>query len=347
MTSSDAEIAGCLSRIDGELDSVLRPLIPPGARCALLDAPDYANVGDSAIWLGEKAYLRRIGASVVYACDAAGYSEAQLARHLGDGVILLSGGGNLGDLWPVHQRLRERVIGAFPGHRIVQLPQSIWFEDEAHRERARAVFDAHPRLTLLVRDRRSLELARRAFKTPSLLCPDMAHALGARPRKQPARQEVLWLLRDDLEARDPASPRAVESVDWRSEPDSWVRRLERFLTEDWSWRLPARRWTGPLLAVHDRVRDGLARQRLERGCALLARGEVVVTDRLHGHLLSLLLGIPHVLLDNSYGKVRSYHETWTRTCGLARWARSTEEASVLAADLVRATRAPASAAMST
>jgi pyruvyl transferase EpsO len=36
----------------------------------------------------------------------------------------------------------------------------------------------------------------------------------------------------------------------------------------------------------------------------------VVTDRLHAHLLCLLLGLPHVVLNDRHGKVRGYWETW-------------------------------------
>ena len=37
----------------------------------------------------------------------------------------------------------------------------------------------------------------------------------------------------------------------------------------------------------------------------------MVTDRLHAHILSLLLDIPHVVLDNSYGKVGGFVDAWT------------------------------------
>src|SRR5262245_19519516 len=105
MPPAEEPRAELLSRLDAELASVLGPLVPAGARCVLVDLPAHGNVGDGAIWLGERAYLRRIGASVVHACDAASYSRAELRRHVGDGVVLLHGGGNLGDLWPLHQRL--------------------------------------------------------------------------------------------------------------------------------------------------------------------------------------------------------------------------------------------------
>ena len=47
---------------------------------ALIDFPAHPNVGDSAIWLGERAYLRRRGADVAYTCDIKNYSKSRLAR---------------------------------------------------------------------------------------------------------------------------------------------------------------------------------------------------------------------------------------------------------------------------
>ena len=327
----EAERGAFLSRMERELATVLDPLLPRGVRCALLDFPDYGNVGDSAIWLGEMAYLRRIGASIVYACDVASFSPARLRERLQGGVILLSGGGNLGDLWPAHQRLREAVIQAFPDHRIIQLPQSIHFEGKAALDRARAVFDAHSQLVLLLRDHRSLAFARREFRAPCFLCPDLSLALGPLARPTP-RREILWLLRGDQEARDQGpTPNGVESVDWLEEPRSWVFRANRLLSEPRAWPPKVQAWTWPTLApLYGRVWDALARERLARGCALLSEARVVVTDRLHGHLLSLLLGIPHVVMDNSYGKIRDYYDTWTHSCGLTHWATTPAEASMLA-----------------
>ncbi len=71
-----------------------------------------------------------------------------------------------------------------------------------------------------------------------------------------------------------------------------------------------------------------------RGCDILSRGRVVVTDRLHGHLLALLMDIPHVVLDNSYGKLRTMYETWTHTSVNAHWAEHPEQALEIARGLV-------------
>ncbi len=65
--------------------------------------------------------------------------------------------------------------------------------------------------------------------------------------------------------------------------------------------------------------ERMAAARVERGLALLSRGRRIVTDRLHGHILATLLGIPHVALDNDYGKLSAYIACWTADCdGVAR-----------------------------
>jgi exopolysaccharide biosynthesis predicted pyruvyltransferase EpsI len=53
-------------------------------------------------------------------------------------------------------------------------------------------------------------------------------------------------------------------------------------------------------------------------------------DRLHGHILCLLLNIPHVFLNDDSGKNWNFHETWTRDAELCRLARTPAEAWTLA-----------------
>src|SRR5215210_7603079 len=145
------------TRISGEelihslsmkIDGLLSLLIPRVVPCALIDFPNYSNVGDSAIWLGETKWLRKNRNPIVYVCDKDTYSPDVLAEHLGQGIILLQGGGNFGDLWWPHQHLRERVIQDFPENKIIQLPQTIFFSDDANLIRARQILNAHSNLTL-------------------------------------------------------------------------------------------------------------------------------------------------------------------------------------------------------
>ena len=56
--------------------------------------------------------------------------------------------------------------------------------------------------------------------------------------------------------------------------------------------------------------DQLAEERTQRGLRILSRGRVVITNRLHAHLLCLIAGIPHVVCDTANGKVFAHRDTW-------------------------------------
>lgn len=329
-----------VERLRAGLEQTVRPLVAGVDRFALIDAPNYPNPGDSAIYLGQLACFRALGLPRPrFVCDFRTYDRAEVAQRLGpSGTIMLTGGGSFGDLWPTAQALREEIVRSFPDNPIIQLPQSIHFERGDALRRARALLNRHPGLTLLVRDRRSLDIARNEFRAPSLLCPDMAFALGPLARPVPVERSVLWLLRTDKEALGDASPIESEArVDWLDEPPMRLRALSYRLIGAWR-RKPLRRLARLGLT---RLYAPLAQRRLRRGLETLASAQVVITDRLHGHILSLLLGIPHVVLDNSYGKLSSFHDTWMTEVDDVHWAASPAKALAIATDLVGVSRAGA------
>ena len=76
-------------------------------------------------------------------------------------------------------------------------------------------------------------------------------------------------------------------------------------------RLSKRRRTAGAVFRHGRPGFQLyARIRLRAGLAMLSRGNIVVTDRLHGMILSTLLARPSVVFDSLDGKVKAFHQTW-------------------------------------
>ncbi|CAN5566555.1 polysaccharide pyruvyl transferase family protein [soil metagenome] len=307
--------------------AALQPLVAGTRRIALLDFPAHGNVGDSAIWLGALAALRAVGApSPSYTCDVTTYDRAALKRKIGAGTILFTGGGSFGDLWERHLLFRERVIADFPNNRIIQLPESVHFERPESLARSSAVFDAHPDITILVRDAASLAIVRREYHTPSHLVPDLAFGLGVLRRVGAPTRDILWLKRKDKEDRWPSaatSGRGEDVIDWLDEEKTpliaW--------TDHQRWQVEqGARLGGLRRSVLALAQSRLARARMARGTALLSSARVVITDRLHGHIMALLLGIPHVVLDNSYGKVHRYVKEWTVGSPLVRLAASPDEA---------------------
>jgi pyruvyl transferase EpsO len=319
--------------LQGELEATLAPQLAGERECALFDFPNSPNVGDNLIWLGTRRVLAEHGIRCVYSSEMRRFSEPALRRRLAKGgLIVLTGGGNFGDLWPVSRKFREWVLGHLRDYRILQLPQSICFEELEPLEHMRGLLHAHPDFRLMVRDLPSLEIAERELGVPATLCPDMAFALGPLPGRPTPSRDVSFVIRTDKESAlgEPPPELAAECTDWLDRTPGLVRSVYNEVVR-WVRRHP--RHAGLAMQILPSLQDTRARRRLRRGSELLGRGEVAVTDRLHGHILCVLLGIPHVCLDNENGKVRAFHERWTGDMEQVVFADSWQDALRCAASL--------------
>lgn len=166
-----------------------------------------------------------------------------------------------------------------------------------------------------------------------------------------SKRQILYLCREDSELNESFSPTALNLLnlvvkDWINE--KWIYRWMVKDSPDWYWRIPGivllvrEGWQRGL----SNPSEWLSRQQWERfhpgalkinaitpvgsfnrlyncpinkfswslmhsGIYLLKQSRLVITNRLHGHILCILLGIPHILLPNSYYKNESFYETWT------------------------------------
>lgn len=317
--SYHARMTTRVSEMRTQLKHCISKWLPSGVPVALMDFPAYSNVGDSAIWWGQHQLISALGNKVAVSVDRYSYDPRQFRRRFREGVILLPGGGNFGDLWKDHQMFREHVLRNYRDYPIVQMPQSLHFDSQAALDSAAAAVRRHPQITLLWRDAGSCERASETFDAPSELSPDAAIALTGLNRTRPTK-DVLWLDRKDQERLPGAMPLSLPGsvlvTDWLADDpppelkkNNWhIRfRLQRFLKENRTLFQPMMRILSPLTS---RYHLRAAQQNVIRGCQLLSQGRVVVTNRLHGHILCLLLDIPHVVLDNSTGKLSAFIETW-------------------------------------
>jgi pyruvyl transferase EpsO len=296
---------------------------------ALLDVPGHANVGDQVIYLGELNLLKAAGLDIRFQCRMGQRFEQNLLKLHPEGPILMHGGGNLGDLWPDFQEWRELVIEAFGDRAIVVLPQSLHFESAANAERARRVFAGHPNLTLLLRDSRSLEQARRLFpETKSVYCPDASIGFDAVSPATDGEVDVLVLQRGDKESREAWTidgPFSQETYDW-SGATAAAQKLKQL---SWSDNRKLNRAVGPASHLLAKRRSEAykvgAQEVVASGARLLSRGRVVATDRLHAAVLGRLLGRPVVALDNSYGKISAAMDGWVGELGGVTMVRDSSE----------------------
>lgn len=266
----------------------------------LTDLAVHENKGDASISAGELLLMKELGKEVIFYCSTYACSDVNLMAGRGKAIlygvqnvaVLCHGGGNM-IAYKESDVLRGRVFEIFHGFDIFVMPQSIWINprhlDRTHIGDTEKVYARHPNVTLLLRDVVSLRLAAKHFpRTRRLLVPDSAFQIGSVARYLQPSYDILWMARNDIESAHYKIPEFPSNVsvtvgDWRT----WLTAKGSKSTENMF-----------LVAVN--------------GFTFLQRGRVVVTDRLHGHIMSTLLHVPHVLLDTVDGKVAKYHNTWTR-----------------------------------
>ena len=333
---------GRQAELNGIIESTLAPLIRGKSdHICIIDPPGHPNVGDCAILLGELAFLRRtFPRARLSFFDVNTYSSGADGLIDEASLLLIHGGGNFGDIWPVHHDFRKVILSKFAHKTIIQLPQSIHFDDVAERNATADLIGKARSFTLMVRDRVSETVARSHFPCSVTLCPDMAFAMDPIHR-EPGAIDVLCLLREDKESilkRDDVaremSSRGCSVVldDWLGGGRSIVERVDNKL------RLFTRRapsLAAPFRSVAVRVRKGYALTRLAYGVNKLSQAKVIITDRLHVHVLCCLLGINHVIYDSYDGKVSALYETWTRAFPGAIMAKSPMDLCADAADMLK------------
>lgn len=304
-----------IAHLQTSAKNVLDSLIPEGAKVCLLDYPNNTNVGDSLIWLGEIEYLKYRKARIQYVCDIHNYDYAVLSQVAdSDTILLLHGGGNFGTFWPKMQEFRERIIQDFPNNIIIQLPQSIHYADQNVQTASARIINQHKRFTIIARDANSQELARNAFDVKVLLSPDMAFFIGSLSDYGAPTFDRFILSRTDHEKKTSwTAATVIKDTATTVNLDDW---LDNCLVERLIHRIEIhtdgiRKVIDPRNLLLLKLWNLLSRQRLRRGMSLLKQGRIVITDRLHAHILSLLMNKPHVIIDNADKKVSNLFKTWT------------------------------------
>lgn len=326
---------GTVRRLRGELEETVRSVLPPTPdRWGLLPVPLHGNVGDSAILLATVDLLASLGwPPPTLMSDQETFDPEEIGRRIGRGPILLMGGGNFGDLYPSEHRVREQVFASLPDNPVVQLPQSVRFESEGAVRRTAEALAGREGQTILVRDAASQRwLSEHLPQMNAVLCPDIAFGIGPMVRPEPV-VDVVRLLRQDQEssiASGDGGP-GREVVDWLTDSPHRTIAAERRLRE------MGHHWA-VLRPMTNRLREGLhlriAALRLRRGVLTLGRGRVVITDRLHGHIMCVLLGIPHAVLNDRHGKISGFVKEWTEALPGVRLCYGLDEAEEAASDLL-------------
>lgn len=281
-------------------------------RCVYIDYPLHTNVGDLLINLGSEQFFTEHGLHIWKRYNY--YDFPRRIPGIGqDDVLLLHGGGNLGDIWFNFQGFREAILEQYPRNRIIFLPQTAHFRSPEREAASIRRMAAHGNLHVFARDHVSLECLKKGGLNCVSLMPDMAHSLAGvlKLGEEVATESELHLMRCDLEASPPPSELGTRNrppIDWDHGTFSVSRRmLHRFIANT----VKGVGRCGPPIDLH-RLWYWHRDKMIGDGISLFARHKTVATNRLHGMLLGILLGRSVLAWDNGYGKLSAYYDSWLR-----------------------------------
>lgn len=279
-------------RLNTMLDG-MRLALPQRKPCVFLfGVPYHSNLGDQAQtycilnWI--ERYLPKYQVCITM------YTTAKPARlwmirkcfRKGD-ILLCHSGYHLTDLY--HEKdVYEKIAKLFPEETLRILPQTIYFREKSHADECAEVFNSHGKCILLCRDAYSYEMAQSLFGgCRTHLYPDIVTSqIGVFPvEASPVRDGVLFCMRNDMEAL--YSKEQIADVRRKVEECYPTRMSDT--TVDVSVRLITRN--------RHRI--------LAETFADMSKSRVVVTDRYHGTIFSLVANTPVIVINSTDHKLSS------------------------------------------
>lgn len=280
----------------------MRPLLE-GKNVVFFDVPVHGNVGDSLIFLGTIEMLNILNINLIDCISAYEMRRMRNANYPEDTVFIFQGGGNFGDIYMIHQQMRIEAIDRFPNNKIVVFPQSIHYSDLKKLEADTELMKKHVDLHLFVRDEYSYsELLNRGLKNV-YLTPDIASVLVDKTNKTNSQEfERLMFKRKDVEATGSVEQNSIDWIDIVPKGKAKALKLGvKLIKLNNKIQLPKLTMFF-VLWIHGSL--------YKTAVDYFSKYKIVQTDRLHGMILSQLIGLKTEALDNSYGKLIRYSKKW-------------------------------------
>lgn len=261
----------------------------------LVGTPEHNNLGDHAIAFAELKYLKdnfpkyniiEIPEDKVYYCF---YSLKRKIKK--SDIIILHGGGNIGNQYQVYEDLRRTVIKTFPKNKLIVFPQTIYFSNDdsgsKQLEISKRIYQRHKDLTIIARDKLSYNIMKKHFdKNTILLAPDMVMYIKKTNHKV-ERNGVLLCFRDDIEG-------IIEYDE--------IQIIKKLVAKYYNNVIE----TDTCLTSNKKI--------VERNMALdakwyqFSKAELVITDRLHGMVFAAITETPCICLDNYNHKIEGTYK---------------------------------------
>ena len=258
-------------------------------------AANYNNLGDIAITKAQEEFLKHNLSNdyeiIVVPHDKTYQKYLSIKKYANkDTIITLIGGGNSGSLYEFIEEPRRFILKFFKKYKIVSFPQSIVYEKQKiiYQKEFVKLCKKCTNLTLIAREQISYKRYNKLLGKSAkiLLTPDIVFTLNVNIEDK-KRCGASYIFRNDKE-KDISDGTQKKLINICDELYS-----DRSFNDTCDVRIKENGYT-----------------ELKRFISDISKRELVVTDRLHGMILSYISNTPCIALDNNNHKIKSTYETW-------------------------------------
>lgn len=255
-------------------------------------AADYGNLGDVAITYAQKEFLVKLFPSyeVIEYPISKTFSEIKALKEClsEEDIITFVGGGNTSERYDDIEYCREYLMQQLKGYRMISFPQSneLAIASKGFIQSLKRTYLAEKRLLYFARDKYSyVEMKKWLPSLNCVLAPDIVFSLKF-PARTSAGQYILILFRHDKE-------KSMSDEQEKSILDV-AGRFSQVRIDDTVLSLP--------------YEKNRLREYLDDLIEAIRNSALVITDRLHGMILSYVCHTPCIVYGNANGKIQGVYE---------------------------------------
>ena len=252
-------------------------------------SPLYGNMGDQAIaYASLKFYKENFKDYKILELD-----RVQIYREYfsiksclnKDDIIVLQGGGNMGNLYMHEEEPRRFVIKHFKDNMIISMTQTISFTNDEfgrkEKEKTRKIYNKNKKLILLAREDTSYNEMTKLFSVNVIKVPDIVFYLADTMDSDKKRTLITTCLRNDK-----------ESI-WKNKKDKFIGMLKEEYNDVFIYDT----------VINRQVTFKSRMLELNTMWDNFKKSKVVVTDRLHGMIFCVITKTPCIALKSLDHKV--------------------------------------------
>lgn len=262
--------------------------------------PEYGNIGDHLIGHSEMEYLKKRFINYkIY-----GITDSDYIKYIGwirknikkNDIICFIGGGNFGYIYLTSEYYRRYTISNCKKCKLILFPQSsVWRTDGKDKYQlaiSRKVYGKHKQLYLIAREKNTYDFMLHNFNNNKVyLAPDivLTQNIGTENKRFAENKTVILCFRDDIEKS--LNKDILEEIYKYFKGKKY--NIIKFDTE-----------------THKKIDSELSDKYTKEAIDVFSSADYVVTDRLHGMIISNIVGRPCLAFDNSTKKISGVYDLW-------------------------------------